>query len=130
MQQVEFHLLILLTERLGVGFPIRIEEFLAALLPRCFEFGCCDVPVRPAFPGNDTQILPEIFQSGSAEEPVAVIDSVHDKAGLKDDHVGDHRIVQGVGVLGDVEILLHDPPRVGKERSVGADSTAIFIGFS
>jgi hypothetical protein len=31
-------LLILFTESLDVRFAVRIEEFLAALLPRCFEF--------------------------------------------------------------------------------------------
>jgi hypothetical protein len=30
-------------------------------------------------------------------------------------------------VFGDVEIFLDDTPRIGKERPVGADSTAIFI---
>jgi len=39
---------------LGDLFAVRIEEFLAALLPRRFEFGGCDVPVRPAFLGNGT----------------------------------------------------------------------------
>ena len=47
-------LLILFTESLNVGFAIRVEEFLAALLPRDFEFGCSDVPIRPTFPGNGT----------------------------------------------------------------------------
>ena len=42
-------LLVLFTESLGVRFAVRIEEFLAALLPCCFEFGRGDVPVRPAF---------------------------------------------------------------------------------
>jgi hypothetical protein len=55
---------------------------------------------------------------------------VNDKTGLKHDHVRDHGIVSGVGVLGDVEILLDHPARVGQERPVGADSAAIFIGFS
>jgi hypothetical protein len=47
-------LLVLFTESLDVGFAIRIEEVLTALLPRCLEFGRCDVPVRPAFTGNGT----------------------------------------------------------------------------
>ena len=120
-------LLILFTESLGVRFAVRIEEFLAALLPRRFEFGRCDVPVRPAFLGNGTQVLAEIFQSGPAEEPVAVVDLINDKTGLEDNHVGDHGIVDRIGVFGDVEIFLDDTPRVGEERPVGADSAAIFI---
>ena len=56
--------LILFTESLDVCFAVRIEEFLAALLPRRFEFGRRDVPVRPAFLGDGTQVLAEIFQGG------------------------------------------------------------------
>jgi hypothetical protein len=46
--------LILFTESLGVRFAIRVEEFLATLLPSRFEFGRCDVPVRTALLGNGT----------------------------------------------------------------------------
>jgi hypothetical protein len=38
-----------LTEGLDVRLAVWIEQFLAALLPCRFEFGRCDVPVRPAF---------------------------------------------------------------------------------
>ena len=64
---------------MDVSFAVGVEEFFAALLPSRFEFGGCDVPVRPAFPGNDTQVLAEIFESGPAEEPVAVVDFINDK---------------------------------------------------
>ena len=47
-------LLILFTKSLNVGFAIRVEEVLAALLPGRFEFGCGDVPIRPTFLGNGT----------------------------------------------------------------------------
>jgi hypothetical protein len=53
----------LFTESLGVRFTTRTEEFLAALLPRLFEFGRCDVPVRPTFLSHGTQVLAEIFLS-------------------------------------------------------------------
>ena len=36
----------------------------------------------------------------------------------------DHRVVVGVGVLLDLEVLLHDPPRVLEERPLGADRRA------
>jgi hypothetical protein len=49
---------------LNVRFAVRIVEFLAALLPRRFKFGRCDVPVRPAFFGNGTQVLAEIRGDG------------------------------------------------------------------
>lgn len=41
----------------------------------------------------------------------------------------DHRIVVRIGVLGNVEILLNNSPRVEEKRPVGADSAAIFIRF-
>jgi len=44
--------LVLFAQGLGVRFAVRIKEFLSALLPRRSEFGRCNVPVRPAFPGN------------------------------------------------------------------------------
>jgi hypothetical protein len=119
--------LVLFTESLDVRFAIRIEEFLAAMLPSRFEFGRRNVPVWPAFLGNGAQVLAEIFQSGPAEEPVAVVDLVNDKTRLEDNHVGDHGIVGGIGVFGDVEIFLDDSPRVGEKRPVGADAGAIFI---
>src|SRR6266516_2597476 len=85
--------LILLAESLDVRFPVRIEEFLAALLPRRLEFGRCDVPVWPAFLGNGTKVLAEIFHSGPAEVPVAVVDLIDDETRLEDNHMRDHRIV-------------------------------------
>jgi hypothetical protein len=78
-------LLILFTESLDVRFAVRIEEFLAALLPRRFEFGRCDVPVRPAFFGNGAQILTEIFHGGPTEEPIAVVDIINDKTHITTD---------------------------------------------
>ena len=79
------------------------------------------------FFGNGTEVLAEIFQSGPAEEPVAVVDLINDKSGLEDNHVGNHGIVDRIGVFGDVEIFLDDPSRVGEEWPVGTDSAAIFI---
>jgi len=38
--------------------------------------------------------------------------------------------VDGIGVFRDVEIFLHDAPRIGKEGPVGADASAIFIGLA
>ena len=111
-------------------FAVGIEELLAALLPRRFEFRSRDVPVRPAFSGNGTQVLAEFFRSGPAEEPVPVVDLMNDKAGLEDNHVGDYVIVDRIRVFGEVEIFLDDAPRVGEERPVGAISGAIFTRLS
>src|SRR5580700_3827006 len=95
--------LILFTESLDVCFAVRIEELLAALLPRRSEFGRCDIPVRPAFLGNNTKILPEILESRPAPEPIAVVDLINDKTGREHNHVGNHRIVERIGVFSDVE---------------------------
>src|SRR6267378_5126599 len=42
----------------------------------------------------------------------------------------DHRIVVGISVLGDIEVLLHHPPPVGKKRPVCANSRAKFVRLS
>src|SRR3974390_1203034 len=118
-------LLILFTESLDVGFAVRIKEVLAALLPRRPEFGRCNVPVWPAFLGNDTKILAEFFHRGPAEEPVAIVDFINDKAGLEDNHMRDHRIMGRIRVFGDVEVLLDDTPRVREEGPVSDDTAAI-----
>ena len=120
-------LLFLFAESLKIGFAIRIEEILAALLPRCFEFGRCDVPVRPAFFGNHTEVLAELFHGGPTQEPIAVVNLINDEVGLEHNHMGDHGIVEWIGVFGDVEIFLDETPRIGEERPVGANSAAIFI---
>jgi len=120
-------LLILLAKSLNVRFTVRIEEFLAALLPRSFELGRCDVPVRAAFLEDRAEVLSEVFRGRPTEEPVAVVDLVNDKAGFEHNHVGDHGIVKRVGVFGDIEIVLDTAPRVREERPVGTDSAAIFI---
>jgi hypothetical protein len=44
--------------------------------------------------------------------------------------VGDHGIVERIGVFGDVEIFLNLTARVGEERPVGTDAAAVFIRLS
>jgi len=122
-------LLILFTKSLDVRFAIRIEEFLAALLPCRFEFGRGDVPVRPTFFANITQVLAKVFYSGPAEKPVAVVDTINYQTGLKNNRVRNHGIVDGIRILGDVEVLLDDTSRIGEERPVGTDSAAIFVSL-
>ena len=76
--------LVLFTESLDAGFGVRIAVLLEALLARSSEFVRFDVQVRPAFPGDGTQVLAEILQSGRAKGPVDVVD---DKTGLEINHV-------------------------------------------
>ena len=50
---------------------------------------------------------------GRPKKPVAVVDFEYDETRFEDDDMGDHRIVLGVGVLGDVEFLLNLSSRIG-----------------
>jgi hypothetical protein len=52
---------VLLSDGLGVGFAVGIEEFLAALLPRRLEFGRCDVLARTVPTAAKAAIRPPIF---------------------------------------------------------------------
>jgi DNA-directed RNA polymerase subunit H (RpoH/RPB5) len=52
---------------------------------------------------------------------------VNDKAGLQHNHVRNHRIVDRVGVFGDVEIFLNDTPWIGEKGPVSAYSAAVFV---
>jgi hypothetical protein len=81
--------------------------------PSEFQFGPSDVPVRTALPQHRTQVLPKLFDGRSAKKPVAVIDLKYNQPWFEDDDIRDHRIVLGVRVLGDVEILLNLASRIG-----------------
>src|SRR5579863_2752216 len=121
--------LILFADGLEIGFAVGVEKIFAALLPGGFEIGGGDVPVRAAFFGDGTEVLAKLFDGGTAKKPVTVVDFINKKTRLEDDHVGDHGIVERVGVFGDVEIFLDDAAGVGEERPVGVDATAILVGF-
>jgi hypothetical protein len=122
------HSLVLFTEGLRVGLAVGIEAIFVALLPGCLELGSGDVPIGAAFFCDSAQILAEIFEGGTAEEPIAVVDFVDDETGFKNDDVGNHRIVDGIGVLGDIEVFLYNAACVGEERPVSADSGAVLVG--
>ena len=67
------------------------------------------------------QVVPQVVDRRTAPEPVAVVDAVDDQPRLEHEGVRDHRVVVGVGVLLDVQILLDGPLGVGQERPLGAD---------
>jgi hypothetical protein len=61
-----------------------------------------------------------MLESRPAQEPVGVVDFVvvdfvNDKTGFEDNHVGNHGIVDRIGIFGDVDIFLHDASRIGEE---------------
>jgi len=95
--------LIPFTERLDVSLPVRIEEFLAAFL----RSGVVMSQSGPYFLVTERRSCRN-FESGPSEEPATVIDLVNEKTGFEDNHVGDHGIVNRIGVFGDVEIFLDD----------------------
>ena len=119
--------LVLFTERLRVRFAVGIKEFLAALLPRSFEFRGGDVPVRPAFSRNGSEVLAELFHGRPPEKPIAVIDLVNDQTRLENNRVRNHGIVRRIRIFGDVEIFLDLSRRVRQEGPVRADPAPVFV---
>src|SRR6202521_1822203 len=95
--------------------------------PSGFQFGLSDVPVRTAFLQHGTQVLPKLFDGRSAKKPVTVVDLEYYEARFEDDDMRDHRIVLGVRVLGDVEILLNFASRIGQKGPMSADAGAVLI---
>src|ERR1700688_1118192 len=95
------------------GLVIGIKAAMFTPFPSEFQFGPGDVPVRTALFQHSTQVLPKLFDGRSAKKPVAVIDLEYNQTWFEDDDMRDHRIVLGVRVLGDVEVLLNLASRVG-----------------
>src|SRR6202011_1447276 len=93
--------------------------------PSGFQFGLSDVPSRAAFLQQSTQVLPKLFDGRSAKKPVAVVDLEYNETRFEDDDMRNHRIVLRVRVLGDVEILLNLPSRIGQESPMSADARAV-----
>ena len=89
-----------------------VEVRMIAGIPGLAQAGRAQIPVRADLLRHGAQIAAEIFDRRPAPEPVAVVDAVDDKARLEHERVRDHRIVLGIGVLLDVEVLLDRPLRV------------------
>src|ERR1700730_14710302 len=113
--------LLLLLKYLPVGLAIRTKAAAFPPFPVGLEFGCRDIPVRTAFSQHDPQVLPKLLDSGSAKEPVAVVDLEHHETRFEDDDMRNHGVVLRVRVLGDVEILLNLASRIGQEGPMRAD---------
>src|ERR1700733_999815 len=76
-------------------------------IPFLTESRSTQVPIWPDFSRHGTEIVPKIDDRWTSPKPVAVIDAVNHEARLEHERVGDHRIVVGVGVLLDIEVLLN-----------------------
>ena len=105
--------LLLLTKHLPVGLAIGIKAITFTPFPSGFQFGPSDVPIRSTFLRHVTQVLPKLFDGRPTKKPVALVDLEYDETRVEDNDMRDHRIVLGVRVLGDVEILLNLSPRIG-----------------
>src|SRR6266404_679589 len=108
-----FRHLFLLPKHLPVGLAIGIKAVMFTAFPSGFQFRLANVPVRTTFLQHSTQVLPKLFDGRSAKKPVAVVDLEYNKTRFEDDDMRDHRIVLGVGVFSDVEILLNLSSRIG-----------------
>src|ERR1700722_12949823 len=120
---------VLFGEDLGVGLSVGVKTIGFAALPGSFVLGVGDVPVGTDLFCDSAEILAELFEGGTAPEPIAVVDLEDDEAGLEHEGVGDHGIVDGVGVFSDVEIFLDVASGVGEKGPVGADSGSELIGL-
>src|SRR5712692_3477334 len=98
--------LLLLPKHLPVGLAIGIKAIMFTPFPSGFQLRASDIPVRTAFLQHSTQVLPKLLDGRSAKKPVAVVDLEYNETRFEDDDMGDHRIVLGIRILGDVEILL------------------------
>src|SRR5215217_8717629 len=95
-----------------------------ARVPGIAQSGGAEVPVGADLGGDRPQVVPEVRERGTSPEPIAVVDLVDDESRLEHEGVRDHRVVLGVGVLMEVEVLLDHPSRVLEERPLGADGGA------
>src|SRR5664279_1813514 len=92
---------------LVAGAPVpSVEGRAVARGPGLAESRCAQIPVRADLAGRRAQITPEVLDRRATPEPVAVVDAVYDQSRLQHERVRDHRVVVGVGVLLDVEVLL------------------------
>src|SRR6266404_2404367 len=119
--------LFLLPKHLPVGLAIGIKAIMFTAFPSGLQFGPTNVPVRTTFLQYSTQVLPKLFDGRSAKKPVAVVDLEYNETRFEDDDMGNHRIVLGVRVLGDVEILLNLSSRIGQKSPMSADTVAVLI---
>ena len=101
-----------------------VEARPVARVPGLAEPRRAQVPVRADLARRRTQVAPEVVDRRATPEPVAVVDAVDDEPRLEHERVRDHRVVLGVGVLLDVEVLLDRPSGVGEEGPLGADRRA------
>jgi hypothetical protein len=101
----------------------------SAGVPCRAQVRCGQVPVRADFAGYLAKIAAQVLERRPAPEPVAVVDAVDDQPRLEYERVRDHRVVVGVGVFLDVEVLLDLAAGVGQEGPLRADRVSELVGL-
>jgi len=98
-----------------------MEARQVAPVPCLAESRGAQVPVGTDFARHSAQIMPKVCDRRAAPKPVAVVDAVNHEARLEHERVRNHRIVFGVGILLDVEVLLNLSLTVGEKGPLGTD---------
>ena len=112
----------MLSPSLRIRLAIGIEEIFPTFFPRGLHLKRRDVPIRPALLCDGTQVLAELFNRRTAEEPLAVVDLINDEARLENNDVRNHRIAIWIGVFGNIDVLLNDSSCIGEKRPVRTDA--------
>src|SRR6202521_5850105 len=84
--------------------PVETRE--VPRIPCLAESRSTQIPVWADFTRHSAQVVPEIDDRRTAPEPVAVIDAVNHEARLEHERMRDHKILLGIVLLLDVQILL------------------------
>src|ERR1700720_1514434 len=99
--------------------PVETRE--VTRIPCLAESRSTQIPVWADFARHVAQVVPKIDDRRTPPEPVAVVDAVDHEARLEHERMRDHRVMLGVGVLLDGEILLNRSGGVRKEGPYGSD---------
>src|SRR5947209_10651455 len=92
-----------------------------ACIPCLAESGGTQIPVWANLASHGAQVVPEVDDRWTTPEPVAVVDAVDHETRLENERVRNHRVVFGIGVLLDVEILLNGSTGIRKKGPLGSD---------
>src|SRR5580658_8303742 len=93
-------------------------------IPSFAQAGGTQIPIWTDFPRRSAQVAPQIGDRRASPEPVAVVYAVDDETGFEHKRMRYHRVMLGVRVLLDQEILLNHSLRIRKEGPLRADRRA------
>src|SRR2546423_13995745 len=103
-------------------------QFLVTL-PVLAQPWCREVPIRAYLARDLAEIITKVFGRRPTPEPVAIIDFVNDQPRLKHERMRNHRDMERVSVLLDVQLLLDLASRVREESPLGPNGGAELICF-